>query len=91
MRATRGIDVVELGASVRGSSPSSALRGPGRSSTGGSYVVPEDVEELFGPVIAHRVLFTPAFLAAHRGEGWGAVVSELRHRCFEAAPRPAAP
>ena len=91
VRASRGIEGVDLGASVRGSIALERAVRAWALLDGRDYVEPADVEALFVPVIGHRVLFTPAFLAAHRGEGWGAVVSELRHRCFEAAPRPAAP
>ena len=91
VRASRGIEGVDLGASVRGSIALERAVRAWALLDGRDYVEPADVEALFLPVIGHRVLFTPAFLAAHRGEGWGAVVSELRHRCFEAAPRPAAP
>ena len=36
----------------------------GRSSKVDSYVVPGDVERLFGAVLEHRIVFTPRFLAA---------------------------
>ena len=48
-----------------------ASRSSGRSGRralldGREYAVPEDVKELFGPVIGHRVLLGPAYLAGTR-------------------------
>jgi hypothetical protein len=55
---------------------------------GRGYAVPEDVEALFGPVLAHRVLFAPSFLSAVRGLPRAEVVAEFYARCVELAPRP---
>jgi MoxR-like ATPase len=88
VRATRLQDVVQLGASVRGSL---ALERAARSWAlldGREYVVPDDVEELFGPVLGHRVLFAPSFLAATRNLGRDEVVERFWRGCLELAPRP---
>jgi hypothetical protein len=53
-------------------------------------VVPEDVEELFLPVIGHRILFTPTFLVEIRKHGRKEAAALFVERCFEAAPRPEA-
>ena len=90
VRATRELDVVAVGASVRGSL---ALERGARAWAlldGRAYVVPDDVEELFLPVLAHRIVFTPRFLAEARRIGWPAALAELRRRCLELAPPPAA-
>ena len=89
VRATRDLDVVQLGASVRGSL---ALERSARAWAlldGREYVVPEDVEMLFGPVLGHRILFTPSFLAATRRMERDAVAGAgLRSlRRARAAPR----
>ena len=55
---------------------------------GRSYVVPEDVEQLFNSVLVHRVVFRPAFLAEARQTGWDAAVDAFRDRCLARAPRP---
>ncbi|MCS7008029.1 MAG: AAA family ATPase, partial [Thermoleophilia bacterium] len=55
---------------------------------GRSFVVPEDIERLFVPVLAHRVVFTPAFVARARTTGWEVAIEEFRLACLEAAPRP---
>jgi MoxR-like ATPase len=88
VRATREVDGVEVGASVRGSL---ALERAARARallSGREYVVPEDVEALFAPVIGHRVLFAPAFFDATRGLGRSAALERFRARCLEVAPRP---
>ena len=88
VRATRRIDSVAMGASVRGSL---ALERAARALAllhGRNYVVPEDVEQLFVPVIVHRTVFKPVLLALARAEGWDAAIEEFRRRCFELAPVP---
>jgi MoxR-like ATPase len=88
VRATREADIVELGASVRGTL---ALERAARAWAllhGRPYVVPEDVEDVFEPVLGHRVLFTPAFAAATRTLGTRAAAAALRERCAARAPRP---
>jgi MoxR-like ATPase len=88
VRATREQDSVVIGSSVRGSL---ALERAARAWAllhGRGYVVPEDIELLFAPVLAHRVVFTPAFVARARASGWEAAIDEFRRACFEAAPRP---
>jgi len=59
VRATRAHDAVELGASPRGtlalgraSQALAALRGR-------DYVLPDDVKELTGPTLAHRIILSP--------------------------------
>jgi len=39
-------------------------------------------------VLAHRVVFTPSFVARARASGWEAAIEDFRRACFEAAPRP---
>jgi len=88
VRATRELDGVALGGSVRASL---ALERASRARAlvhGRAFVVPEDVEALFLPVVAHRILFTPAALVELRREGPVAALERFRRSCFEAAPRP---
>jgi MoxR-like ATPase len=88
VRATREQESVVFGSSVRGSL---ALERAARAWAllhERGYVVPEDVELLFAPVLAHRVVFTPSFVARARASGWEAAIEEFRRACFEAAPRP---
>ena len=88
VRATRSLEGVALGASVRASLALERAARAWALISGRPYVVPEDVEALFLPVVAHRVLFSPGLLVELRREGPGAAVERLRAGCFAAAPRP---
>jgi MoxR-like ATPase len=88
VRATRDLDIVAIGSSVRGTL---ALNRAARASAvlhQRRYVTPEDVEQLFVPVLVHRILFRPSFLAEIRDRGWEAASLEVRARCLERAPKP---
>ena len=88
VRATRELDVVTIGSSVRGSLAVEKVARAWALLNGRSYVVPEDVERLFVPVLVHRVVFTPALVARARSAGWPAAIEEFRAQCLELAPRP---
>jgi MoxR-like ATPase len=88
VRATRGHDAVVIGSSVRGSLALERAARAWALVDGRSYVVPEDVEHLFVPVLAHRVVFTPSFVARARATGWAEAIEEFRASCLEVAPRP---
>ncbi len=86
VRATRRLEIVSVGASVRGSL---ALERAARAWAlihGRPFVEPGDVEALFEPVLAHRVLLNPYRVEALNGEG--PVDVDLAGRCLELAPRP---
>ena len=90
VRATRELETVAIGASVRGSL---ALERAARAWAllhERDYVAPEDVEELFLPVIGHRILFTPTFLVEIRKHGRKQAAARFVEQCFEVAPRPEA-
>jgi MoxR-like ATPase len=90
VRLTRELDIVAIGASVRGSlALERAARGWALLS-GRDYVLPEDIELLFLPVIGHRILFTPSFLVEVRKIGREQALEDFRARCLAAAPRPEA-
>jgi MoxR-like ATPase len=55
---------------------------------GRDFVVPEDVDRLFQPVLIHRVTFRPSFLAEARTLGWVEAVNRFHGHCLELAPRP---
>ena len=88
VRATRESDDVVIGSSVRGSLALERAARAWALADGRSYVVPEDIERLFVPVLAHRVVFTPAFVAKARATGWPAAIDEFFTGCLEVAPRP---
>jgi MoxR-like ATPase len=90
VRSTRELDGVAIGASVRGSLALEKAARAWALLRDRDYVLPEDVEELFLPVIAHRLLFTPTFLAEVRRLGWAQALEDFRARCLERSPRPQA-
>jgi MoxR-like ATPase len=90
VRGTRELDTVAIGASVRGSLSLEKAARAWALLRNRDYVVPEDVEELFLPVIGHRILFTPAFLVEVRRLGWPETLRQFRARCLEQTPRPQA-
>ena len=88
VRATREQDAVVIGSSVRGSL---ALERAARAWAllgGRGYVLPEDIERLFVPVLVHRVVFTTGFVARARATSWPEAIEEFRSACLELAPRP---
>jgi MoxR-like ATPase len=88
VRATREIEIVAIGSSVRGTL---ALHRAARAWAvlqSRRYVTPDDVERLFVPVLMHRLLFRPSFLAEIRDRGWEAASADVRRRCIEVAPKP---
>jgi len=90
VRATREFEGVAIGASVRGSlALERAIRGWALLD-GRSYVTPVDVERLFLPIVMHRIVFTPSFVATAREIGWDAASNRFREQCLALAPRPGA-
>jgi MoxR-like ATPase len=91
VRTTRELDFVAIGSSVRGTL---ALEHAARSwalLSGREYVVPEDIERLFLPVLGHRIVFAPLFLAETRKLGWRHAIERFRDAVLEHAPRPELP
>jgi MoxR-like ATPase len=89
VRATRELPGVALGASVRGSLTLERTARARALVEGRGHVVPADVDELFLPVLGHRLLPTSAFATETRAIGRDAALAELKARCFELAPPPA--
>jgi MoxR-like ATPase len=90
VRVTRDHELVSIGASVRGSlALERAARGWALLNNR-AFVVPEDVERLFVPVLMHRIVFRPAFLAEARRNGWPEASARFKETCFAAAPKPEA-
>jgi len=88
VRATRSLDAVAIGSSVRGTLALNRAARAWAVLHARRYVTPEDVEQLFIPVLLHRILFRPSFLADIRDRGWEASSLEVRARCLEVAPKP---
>ena len=88
VRATRESDVVAIGSSVRGTLALNRAARAWAVLHSRRYVTPDDVERLFVPVLMHRVLFRPSFLAEIRDSGWDTAMLDVRRRCIELAPKP---
>jgi MoxR-like ATPase len=88
--ATRELDTVALSASVRGSLALERAVRAWALLEGRAFAIPEDVELLFMPVIAHRILFAPSYLATIRKLGREQALQQLWECCLELAPRPRA-
>ena len=88
VRASRALEIVSIGASVRGSLALERAARAWALLCNRDYATPADVERLFLPVLGHRIVFTPAYLAEMRRAGWSAALERLATQCFEAAPRP---
>jgi MoxR-like ATPase len=88
VRATRVAEGVAIGASVRGSLSLERAARAWALLGGREFVTPVDVEELFLPVVMHRIVFTPSFVAEAREIGWTEAAARFRERCLEIAPRP---
>jgi MoxR-like ATPase len=89
VRATRRVEGVANGASVRGSLTLERTARAWALLHGRAHVVPEDVELLFLPVLGHRLLLTASFLAETRTLGREEALGRIRARCLELAPAPA--
>ena len=88
VRATRELDEVAIGASVRGSLALERAVRAWALLHGRDHVVPEDVEELFLAVLGHRVIFSTPFLVELRRIGRTAALERFQAACLERAPRP---
>jgi MoxR-like ATPase len=86
--ASRHLEQVALGASVRASLALERTARAWALLSGRDYVTPEDVELLFLPVLGHRVVFTPTFLAEARRLGRDEALARFRDLCLERVPRP---
>jgi MoxR-like ATPase len=89
VRATRSVEGVALGSSVRGSL---ALERTARAWAllhGRDHVLPEDIDALFLPVLGHRLLLSASFVAEMRSLGRDSALSRIKERCLELAPAPA--
>jgi MoxR-like ATPase len=88
VRATRTLEEVEVGASVRGSLALVATARAHALLHGRAYVVPHDVEELFLPVLGHRLMLAPSYVAAMRSSSRDEIFDRIWERCLAAAPPP---
>jgi MoxR-like ATPase len=87
VRATRSLDAVEVGASVRGSLALERVARAWALVNGRDFVVAQDVEQLFGSVVAHRLVLAPEVLM-EAAEAEEDVVRRIFEACLERAVRP---
>jgi len=88
VRATRAAQGVAIGASVRGSLALERAARAWALLSGREFVTPVDIERLFLPVVMHRIVFTPSFVATAREVGWEEASAEFHRQCLEIAPAP---
>src|SRR5215204_5150875 len=88
VRATRELEEVAIGASVRGSLALERAARAWALLEGRNFVTPDDVEELFLPVLGHRVIFGPSFLVEMRRIGREEALERFLELCLARAPRP---
>ena len=88
IRATRAVEFISLGASVRGSLALERAARAWALAHGRDHAEPDDVEQLFAPVVAHRLLLQPEFLS-DTDIGADETARRVWARCLELAPRPA--
>jgi MoxR-like ATPase len=87
VRATRSLDFVVLGASVRGSLSLERCARALALVEGRDHVEPEDVERLFEPVLVHRLVLAPDYLADEE-PSTDEIARRVWEACLAAAPRP---
>jgi MoxR-like ATPase len=87
VRATRTSDLVQVGASVRGSLALERAVRAWALLHGRHFAVPEDVEVLFVPVLGHRLVLAPEVVVEY-GLSRDEAVKRIFADCIERAPRP---
>jgi MoxR-like ATPase len=88
VRETRELSEVEVGASVRGSLALVKTARAWALLHNRNYVMPEDVEALFIPVLGHRLMLAPAYLAETRNLTREEALRQLEQKCLERIPAP---
>jgi MoxR-like ATPase len=88
VRETRTLAEVDVGASVRGSLALVKVARAWALLHGRGYVTPADVEQLFVPVLGHRLMLTPTYVAETRTMTRDEMFRRIQERCFELAPPP---
>jgi len=88
VRATREITDVSVGASVRASLALERLARAWALVHGRAFVDPSDIERLFIPVVAHRLVFEPFAVAVESMSSGGSLLEQVREQCLRLAPIP---
>ena len=88
VQATRQLDEVNIGASVRASLALEKVARAWALIHGRTYVDTADVERLFIPVVAHRLVFEPFALAVEGMSSDAPLLERVRAASFALAPVP---
>ena len=88
VQASRELEPVALGASVRASLALERTARAWALMHERDYVTPDDVETLFLPVMSHRVVFRPTFVAEARHLGREGALAAFQALVLEHVPRP---
>ena len=88
VRTTRTLSEVEVGASVRGSLALIKVVRAWALLHDRAFVTPEDIDELFLPVLGHRLILSPAYLAETRDLTRSDALSQIKAQVLELAPPP---
>ena len=88
VRATRELDQVEVGASVRGSLAFAKTARTWALLQGRDHVLPADIVDLFIPVLGHRLVLRSTFLAETRHVSLADALDRIRELCLDIAPPP---
>ena len=89
VRATRVVEGLEVGASVRGSLTLERTARAWALLKGRDHVLPEDIEQLFLPVLGHRFVLTSSYAAETRSLDRDDALTHVKERCLAIAPMPA--
>ena len=88
VRATRQLEDVSVGASVRASLALERIARAWALVHGRAFVDPADVVRLFIPVVAHRLVFEPFALAVDGMSADGSLLDRVQAACLKLAPVP---
>ncbi len=88
VRETRTLREVEVGASVRGSLALVKTARAWALLHNRTYVLPEDVELLFIPVLGHRLMLAPSYLAETRNLTREETLRQIQAQCIGRVPAP---
>jgi MoxR-like ATPase len=88
VRTTRTLAEVDVGASVRGSLAMVKTARAWALLHDRSYVLPDDVEDLFIPILGHRLLLAPSYLAETRNLARSEALEQIKRRCLDLVPPP---
>ncbi|HEY2074323.1 MAG TPA: AAA family ATPase [Gaiellaceae bacterium] len=88
VRATRSLDFLSVGASVRATLALERVARAWALIQGRHFVEPSDVERLFIPVVAHRLVFEPFAVAADELTPGGSLLERVWEESLALAPAP---